>query len=581
MSFISPRLVKQNSGLINRAFAFLESLAISDRFLLKVSLGAFVLSLGFLIVHVNSKYLVEIPRVGGTLREGIVGTPRFINPLLAVTNADKDMSALIYAGLMKLGPEGVLVPDMAESVTVSDDGLTYNVVLKSGLAFHDDVAVTADDILFTIAKVQDPALKSPRLGSWDGVTVEKIHDREINFVLQKAYAPFIENLTLGILPRHIWESATAEEFPFSQFNSEPIGSGPFHIERIIRNRSGIPESYVLTANNSYQENTVKIETVVLHFFPSEESLIDALTQNIVDSAASLSPLAIERIQQDRPDLAVYTAELPRTFAVFFNQNESALWRDASAREALSLMIDRAPIISTVLGGFGTPIQGPLPPGFGFATTSPVTTPISLDEARNILTKGGWKMDETTNMWRKKIGNEEKELRFRLATGNADVFQKTADILKNQWGQIGVIVEVEKFDQADLTQSVIRPRKFDALLFGTAVGRDLDFYSFWHSSQRNDPGLNVALYANLTTDDILTRARTTQDFAERIKLYQSFANEIATDKPALFLYTPSFIYVLPKQVQNIHLTGLAEPDERFSGIVDWHMETEAVWPLFSK
>jgi hypothetical protein len=65
------------------------------------------------------------------------------------------------------------------------------------------------------------------------------------------------------------------------------------------------------------------------------------------------------------------------------------------------------------------------------------------------------------------------------------------------------VDVKIFDQGDLSQNVIRPRKYDALLFGEVIGRELDLFAFWHSSQRNDPGLNIALYANSTADKILS------------------------------------------------------------------------------
>lgn len=129
-----------------------------------------------------------------------MGTPRFVNPVLAVTRADKDISALVYDGLMRLGAEGTLVPNVAESVTVSEDGLTYNVTLKQNIHFHDGTPLTARDVAFTVLRMQNPVLNSPLRANFDGISVEEIGEYELNFVLPEAYGPFIENLTFGILP---------------------------------------------------------------------------------------------------------------------------------------------------------------------------------------------------------------------------------------------------------------------------------------------------------------------------------------------------------------------------------------------
>ncbi len=240
-----PPEKRKKKDLISSFFAYLERLPVGDRFFLKVTLLAlFAFSIWFLIA-VSMGSQIQIASRGGNLTEGVVGTPRFVNPVLAVTRADKDLSALIYEGLMRLGPEGTLVPNVAESVTVSDDGLTYNVVLRKDVEFQDGTPLTSLDVIFTVGKIQEASLASPLRPSFDGVTVEQIGEHELNFVLPEPYAPFIENLTFGILPQHIWKDATNEEFPFSQRNSEPIGSGPYQVDKINRNASGIPEEYIL------------------------------------------------------------------------------------------------------------------------------------------------------------------------------------------------------------------------------------------------------------------------------------------------------------------------------------------------
>jgi len=573
------RTSKQN--MVDRGFSFVASLPTGDRFLLMTALAALAISSVWLAISVNAAALIDIPGRGGVLREGIVGTPRFINPILAVTAADQDLAALVYAGLMTLGPDGAVVPDIAESVTVSEDGRTYDVVLKEHVTFHDGTPLTADDVLFTVSRVQDPAVKSPLRASWEGVTMSRVDEHHLQFLLSEPYAPFIENLTVGILPKHIWEQATAEEFPFSRYNSEPVGAGPYALSEIMRNGSGIPESYELTVHDDYFNAAPKIETIVLHFYPTEKDLVDAFRAGTINNAGGLSPASIDALRTAGVPFTLSTAPLPRTFTLFFNQNELPLFRDGAVRKALATVVNREQIVEEVLGGYGEPIVSPLPPGFRIDVPQETTQGNikALDDAREILRSGGWNVNEETGVWEKTDGTDTLTLSFTLATAHTPVFEQTAKLLMARWEELGVPVTVKQFEQSDLVQTVIRPRQYEALLFGTVVGRELDFFSFWHSSQRNDPGLNVALYANITADTVLASARASSAFEDRALLYRKFSDEISKDVPAIFLYVPTYPYATAPEVQNISLSGIARGSERFSRISDWYIAKETVWPLF--
>lgn len=567
---------------IDSVFMHLRSLPSSDSFLLKISILAFFICTVWLAVILSTDSQVEVSTTGGNFTEGIVGTPRFVNPVLAVTRADRDMSMLVYDGLMKLGDNGTLVPNIAESVTISDDGLIYNVVLKQGVTFHDGAPLTAEDVAFTILRIQDPAIGSALRSDFDGVAVEQISDHELNFVLSEPYTPFIENLTVGILPRHIWKDATNEEFPFSQHNSEPIGAGPYKISKINRNASGIPESYVLVPYEGYHGEMPKIASLTLRFYANEEGLLEAFNEGAVQSLAGVDQTSLQSLNlQDA--YSIVAIPLPRTFAVFFNQNKSAALRDVGARKALDAAIDRNALIDAVLGGYGEPLHSPIPPGFGIEIQEDVSTSTEtgFDRARAILRDAGWELNDETGIWEKEIDEVVTPLSFSIATVNNSVFEQTAEFLRSEWEKLGVSVTVKQFEQSDLTQAIIRPRDYEALLFGTAVGRPLDFYSFWHSSQRNDPGLNVALYANITTDSILSEARTNADTSARSEALTRFAAEIDTEVPAVFLYSPELLYVFPKHVTGANFTGLADPSERFASIPHWYISTESVWPIFNE
>ena len=254
---------------ITTAEGILQSFTASGRALFYFFAGLLVVSSFGLLYILNQSLLVAAPAPGGTLSEGIVGSPRFINPVLAMTDADRDVVSLVYSGLLRATPGGQYIPDLAKSFDVSPDGTTYTFILRSNATFHDGKLVTANDIVFTILKTQDPTLKSPLRANWDGVTVEEIDPTTVRFTLKSPYAPFIKNLTLGILPKHLWQDVSSEEFPFSELNTSSVGSGPFKISSISRSSAGIPTLYDLEPFEHYALGKPYLNHILLHFYQSE------------------------------------------------------------------------------------------------------------------------------------------------------------------------------------------------------------------------------------------------------------------------------------------------------------------------
>jgi peptide/nickel transport system substrate-binding protein len=209
------------SSILDRFLNLIESASSSDRLFLRIAFFAIIATLVWLIFSIDNEYSETIPVRGGSFIEGIIGTPRFINPVLATTRADQDVTSIVYSGLMKINPDGNLVNDIAKSINLSEDGLTYNIVLRQDVKFHDGTLLTSKDVIYTLQLIQDPDLKSPLRGNWTDVTIEEINDYELNIVLKEPYVPFIENFTIGIMPSHLWKNLPIEQLPFSQLNTEP------------------------------------------------------------------------------------------------------------------------------------------------------------------------------------------------------------------------------------------------------------------------------------------------------------------------------------------------------------------------
>lgn len=570
-------------GLLDKFINLIEAVPSSDRLILRIAFFAVITSVIWLVFAINQSYSEQTAVRGGVVTEGIIGTPRFVNPALAITRADQDVTALVYSGLMKINSEGILVNDIAESIDVSEDELTYNIKLKQDITFHDGEPLTVKDVIYTIQLIQNPDLKSPLRGNWTDVTVEELGEFELNINLAEAYAPFIENFTLGIMPAHAWSSLPIEQLPFSQLNTEPIGSGPFFIASAKRDTSGLIKNYTLSAYRNNEMNP-KIDSMILNFYQNEANLTTALKNKEIDATAYISAENISKVVTD--NLQLITEPLPRTFGIFFNQNRSSALRDSSAREALTVALNRDELISKSLFGYGIPIYGPT--AFGQTELESkngtenenTATSTRQDRAISILKKGGW-LKNNLGLWEKTVNGGKITLSITLRTSNAPLFEPLANSIVTQWEAIGVEVVSEQFEQTGLVQSVIRPRDFEALLFGLDMNRTYDLYPFWHSSQQDDPGLNIAQYANVSVDALLEKARIEQDIELRNENLTKASEIIKQERPAIFLFQPNFTYLVNKKVTVAPIKSPSRPSDRFSNIADWHTESDLLWPFFQK
>lgn len=555
---------------ISKLEDLLRTFSPSERALLysgSILMGA---SVFLLLILLNTRVTETTPSYGGTFTEGIVGTPRFINPLLASSDADRDLTALVYSGLMRATPDDVFIKDLAADFTLSEDGTVYTFTIRDDARFHDGNPITAGDVAFTVAMAQHPDMKSPRRADWEGVVVEEVDSHTIRFTLPRPYAPFLEVATIGILPKHLWQNIAVQEMPFHALNTKPVGSGPFVIRKTKSTSDGTPERYTLSAFRDFTLGRPFLDTLTFHFYPNEEELFVAFERGAIDSIAGVAPEKVERFEKGHE---VIRAPLPRVFAIFFNQARAPIFTDSAVRKALSVAIDKDEIIIDNLLGYGVPIDGP---ALFYAPPEEAQSEQGVEAAASILEKAGWKVGDDGVRANKKG----KRLAFSITTADAPQLAGTAESVARMWRIIGADVTVKVFSMNDLSSAVIRPREYEALLFGEVVGRGLDLFAFWHSSQRNDPGLNLALYTSVKGDKLLTDARRDINPETRLEKTREFVELIQEEYPAAFLYAPEFIYIVPHGLSGIEIGSLTTPSERFLNAHEWYQETERVWSIFT-
>lgn len=537
----------------------------------------FALTVQFFLI--NTKI---IPADGGEYREAIIGFPQFINPALASHNApDRDISNLVYASLMRYNAQGELVGDLAESYKVLEDGRKYLFRLRENLQWEDGTPLTTKDIVFTIQLIQDPRYGSPINQSWQGVEVSAENEREVTFKLSSTYVPFLENTTVGIIPSHIWQQIPPESFRLTDLNLQPIGSGPFKVEKFTKTKKGGVEfisSYTLERNERYWDKKPYLDKITFKFYTSEEEAIAAYNARSVDGMAFISASQIEKIKNPER-LNMHEFQLPRYFAIFINQNKNDILKDSVIRSALGYAIDRDAIISEILNGFAQKAHTPIPPNLQTYYNNDIEI-LAYDPvlAAQILEDAGWVDTDGDGVRDITLAKNEKPLplELTLTTLRWPELEKVALALRDQWKEVGIRVHIQFEELGVLQQDVIRPRSYELLLFGEIFGLVPDPFSFWHSSQKNHPGLNLSLYENNDVDKLLEDAREEFDEATRVDLYRQFQKQVVEDRAALFLYDPTYLYPVRKGVGGIKPTLLADPSLRFVDVVNWYLSTRRVF-----
>jgi len=620
----------------------------------------------FLILAINFYFKnTEIkPAEGGIYIEGVVGFPRWINPLYAPSNdVDRDLTELIFSGLLKYDLNGKIVLDLARDYKILENGKIYEFYLKENLFWSDGKPLTADDVIFTIKSIQDPNAKSPLRGSWVGVKVEKISDLEIRFELKNESSVFLENCTLKIIPKHIWENISPQNFPLALYNNlKPVGSGLYQLKNLFQDKEGKINSLTLVRNPYYFGKFPYLNEISFRFFEKEEELIKNYRQG------EIKGFTLTSLTNFTDSANLYSLILPRYFAIFFNSGNSKVLSEKEVREALNYGTNKEEIINNILEGRGKIVDSPLLPDiYGFNPPSKVYE-YNLEKANDILEKAGFLKNETgirEKIVKKVIpfqfksnltfgsrgqeveelqkclakdkeiypeglvsgyfGNTTKEavirfqekykedilkpyelekgtgevkgktreklneicfpiaeekvlLKFSLATPNQPQLIEAANLLKKQWQALGVELEIKTFEIQNLaaTEEVIRQRNYSSLLFGEVLGAIPDPFPFWHSSQKNDPGLNLASYENKECDKLLEEARKNLNEAERKEKLEKFQDILIEDAPVVFLYNPDYLYLVSKEIKGVNVKIIADPSKRFTDIEHWYIKIKRVW-----
>lgn len=536
-----------------------------QRFMI-VILAIFALSIAALwgqIDELKSYYLVDGGRAGGTYIEGSVGKITRINPLFPDEPNAETATKLIFNGLLRYNGQGVLEGDLAQSWQPNEDGSVYTARLRENIFWHDGEPMNADDVVFTVQTVQNPDTRSAYLNNWRSIVVNKLDERTVEFRLPSSYSAFANSLTLPIVPKHILGGITPGQLRLADFNQRPVGTGPFVFEQFMPSQNALR----LRAYTNYVHGTPLLKRFIIRIYDDTDELREAFAERQITAASGFGVFEYEKYQAVNHG-ELYEWPIANQSFVFMN-TEKAQLNDARVRRALTQATQLQAVASKLDFRFHSADAPLLPEHIGY---NEQLTQLKYNEAEanKGLDEAGWVMG--VDGFRVKDG---ARLQLQLVTQNSDVYPELADTLQQQWRKVGVDLQVKLLNSTDLSQQYIRSRKYDVLLFGVSLGADPDVYSFWHSSQANDPGLNFSKYDSKQADVALESARSRLDTTLRAAKYETFLRAWRNDAPAIAAYRPSFYYGAQERVKGLDVTRLITPSDRFYNVQNWTVNTQPI------
>ncbi len=544
--------------LINRIFSNQEK---------RITLSLLILCLisgSFLALRWFNNHTTLQPKTGDEYTEGIIGTPSTANPLLANSTAELDLARLTHRGLLSHDSNGNLIGDLAETWEASSDLKTYTIILRPDLRWSDGEPLTALDVIFTFQSLRDINQNSTWSRSLRDIKITTEGNLKIIFTLKEPYYYFPQTLTLGLIPAHIWQSIPTAQWLDTETSLKPIGSGPYRFKSLNYDQQENLKSYILEANPFTHTKAPHLTKITLRFYDDTPSVLEALHQEAVDGVGGIT------IQNGTSSRKFNTLSLllPQYTAIFYNSQTNELFENKSIRQGLSYAVNRSLLVKKDLPNQTIPARGPFTWGEEKTQTAKYTISFNLAKAKELFTSAGFVRADKAEFYTK----NGQILEFTLTLANQTEFITMAEGLKQQLSEVGVKINLNLVEPSSLYSDIIKTRNYQALLAKEIMGLDPDPYPFWHSSQSNAPGLNLANFQNRETDGLLTEARQTADNKIRLEKYMRFQEILSAESPATFLYSTNYNYTLDKDIQNIPNNIIGEPADRFNNLEDWYRNT---------
>ncbi len=531
-------------------------------------------------------------------REGTIGRPVSVNPLGARTQVDRDLVALTFSALVKLGPDNMLIPDLASRWTTDATGKTWTFTLRPDARWHDGQALTARDVVFTIDVLRDPTYKGPGSGSWREVTATAVDPRTVRFDLTTALGGFLQLATQPIAPAHLLEGVPIEELASDEFGRAPVGSASFVILELddghailepaakvlapsgegspAPGSAGPPSDALATAAPTKRPAIAepRLGRLEFHYFDDATALKRAFEAGEIDVASGMSPTQAADLLRDADGARALRSPGTTLTTVLLNLRLGhPELRDVAVRSALLAALDRSAIVDGVFDRMATQADSPIPPtSWAFDRTSSPAVAHDAKAAAAALKKAGW--TQVDGRWRPSKAT--KPYSIELLSPNADVnptLHAVAERVAADWDALGFTVQLVELDPGASLTDRLREGKFTAAVLDISIGLDPDLYPLLASSQTRAGGLNLIGLQDPTLDALLATARKPGDATARKAAYVALQKQLTAGQYLLPLAFADEVVVARNDVQEVVVQPVGDPSDRFWDVLTWRLAND--------
>lgn len=507
-----------------------------------------LVALGGIFWQVRNFLTAPAPTIGGDFKEVMLGEPRYINPLLAVSDTDRALTRLVFLPLCDWENKA---PAVAANCEINPAGTEVKIVLADR-QWHDGTPVTLTDVVFSLTATGLPAVNSP----WQGVAARlKLKQIDANtLVVSAKNTPQLRNfLTQGILPQKLWQKIDQAAFVTAALNLKPIGNGPFKYDHATTDNGGWVQSIILVADENFKPRRAFLDSVQVRFAEITDNAKDFFRSRQVDAIFWYDPQ--DNAELVKRDVQRYPLTPAVVVGLFFNPLHNTTFRNLELRQAVAMAVDRPAIARQAFAGEATPTRAPLP-------VSVLNPPSSLQPSFDPA--GAQKLFKK---------NLTSTTTWELAVPQSSAYRAATEQIANALQTYGVTINIVALDDPLTPAELLN---YDLILLGQDYGAEGNAFPFWHSSQSGIGGANFSHLRDGAVDDLVSALQTDTDAAHRQKVLRDLNNKIVQDLPAIFILQPTYQYFVDKNVRGIPALTTTDAANRFANITDWYINTSKAW-----
>ncbi len=527
--------------------------------------------------------------------EGTVGTASAISPFAARTPVEREATALVFRGLVRLGPNDTLIGDLAERWEVDEAGASWTFHLRPGLVWQDGVPITAADVVFTVQALADPSYSGPGAASWREVRASAKDPLTVTLTLTTPLGGFLEATTQPIAPEHLLASIAPANLPTDPFGQRPVGSGAFRVASIDSSRilllPSIPEPTDAAASEGPLSSTPPptdslatpaptppggtplpyLNGIEFRLFADRAELLTAWAAGDLDAVTGLPADEATTIAQ-APDVTILRYPTTTLLGVILNLRPThPEFADPNVRRALLQAIDRNAIVANALGGYASRAESLIPPtswAFDAASSPEVATDVAAAEAA--LTTAGWTRADDGS-WIPKGHTEPLVVELLSPTEEANpAAYAVADAVAADWTSFGLRTERTALPGAELVGGRLNNGDFSAAVVATGIGLDPDLYPLLASTQAGISGSNFSGIQDTALDALLVAARKPGSDADRMAAYAALQARLAAQAYVLPIAFPDTVVVVTNRFSGARIRALGGPGDRFWDVLTWRL-----------